>query len=448
MYDLIEKKKRGGTLSGEEIAWMIRGFVKEEIPDYQMAAMLMAICFQGMDREETAYLTMEMEHSGETADLSGIRGVKVDKHSTGGVGDKTTLVVGPVVAACGVKVAKMSGRGLGHTGGTIDKLEAIPGFTTSLRPEEFFRLVNENGIAVAGQTGNLVPADKKLYALRDVTATVDSIPLIASSIMSKKLAAGSDGIVLDVKTGSGAFMKTLEDSAALAETMVDIGKRAGKKCSALITDMDVPLGEAIGNMLEVQEAARTLQGGGPEDLKTICLRLAAHMLETAGKGNLETCMDMARAAIADGSAWNTFLNMVKGQGGDVTCLLDPAQAEKPRFSFLLKAESDGFVTGMDAEGCGVASMLLGAGRARKEDSIDYSAGILLKKKYGDPVKKGDVLAQLYTSDADRFPAAAERLRQAYEFGVNPPEPGRLIYGFVGPDGKFIPEPENRPGNGT
>ncbi|MEQ2429204.1 thymidine phosphorylase, partial [Enterocloster hominis (ex Hitch et al. 2024)] len=289
MYDLIETKKRGGALTKDEIAYMVRGFVDGGIPDYQMSAMLMAIYFQGMNDQEITYLTLEMAHSGDMVDLSPIEGIKVDKHSTGGVGDKTTLVAGPMVASLGVKVAKMSGRGLGHTGGTVDKLESIPGFKTAIPREEFFDIVNRNGIAVIGQSGNMVPADKKLYALRDVTATVDSIPLIASSIMSKKLAAGSDSIVLDVKTGSGAFMKTLEESISLAQKMVSIGCLAGRRCCALITNMDIPLGYAIGNSLEMTEAIRTLKGEGPEDLTRVCLELAANMLHMAGKGTVEEC---------------------------------------------------------------------------------------------------------------------------------------------------------------
>ena len=302
IYDLIETKKRGGALTEEEIAYMVRGFVDGRIPDYQMSAMLMAIYFQGMNDREITYLTLEMAHSGDMVDLSPIEGIKVDKHSTGGVGDKTTLVVGPMVASLGVKVAKMSGRGLGHTGGTVDKLESIPGFKTAIPREEFFDIVNGNGIAVIGQSGNMVPADKKLYALRDVTATVDSIPLIASSIMSKKLAAGSDSIVLDVKTGSGAFMKTLDESICLAKKMVSIGCMAGRRCCALITNMDIPLGYAIGNSLEMTEAIRTLKGEGPEDLTRVCLELAANMLHLAGRGTVKECRKMAEETIDDGSA--------------------------------------------------------------------------------------------------------------------------------------------------
>ena len=316
MYDLIEKKKHGQELSREEIAYMIRGFVDGQVPDYQMAAMLMAIYFRGMTDRETAELTMEMAGSGDMVDLSPIQGVKADKHSTGGVGDKTTLVIVPIVAANGVKVAKMSGRGLGHTGGTIDKLESIPGFQTAIPREEFFRIVNQTGAAVIGQSGNLVPADKKLYALRDVTATVDSIPLIASTIMSKKIAAGSNAIVLDVKTGSGAFMKTLEDSIRLAEKMVAIGTHAGRDCCALITDMDVPLGHAVGNSLEMQESIEVLQGRGPADLTEVCVDLAANMLYMAKAGTIEECRKLAEDSIADGRGLQALKAMVESQGGD------------------------------------------------------------------------------------------------------------------------------------
>lgn len=434
IYDLIEKKKHGGVLSREEIRRMVAGFVAGEIPDYQMAAMLMAIYFQGMEKEETADLTLEMARSGEMADLSGIRGVKVDKHSTGGVGDKTTLIVGPLVASLGVKVAKMSGRGLGHTGGTIDKLESIPGLTTSIPREEFFRIVNETGIAVIGQSGNMVPADKKLYALRDVTATVDSIPLIASSIMSKKLAAGSDGIVLDVKTGSGAFMKEAEEAIALAEEMVDIGTRAGRRCCALITDMDVPLGAAIGNSLEVIEAIETLKGRGPEDLTQVCLQLAAHMLSMAGKGEPDDCHAMAREALAAGGGLKTLAAMVKAQGGDPSYILEPERFERAACSFRVLAGEEGFITHIDTQQCGIASVMLGAGRSRKEDQLDYAAGIYLYKKYGDYVKKDDVIAVLYASRESLFADASKKLLSAYTIGRETPKKKKLIYGRVTREG--------------
>ncbi|WP_125142622.1 pyrimidine-nucleoside phosphorylase [Clostridium transplantifaecale] len=434
MYDLIEKKKRNESLDREEIRFMVQGFVNGEIPDYQMAAMLMAVCFNGMDDEETTNLTLEMAHSGDMVDLSPIEGFKADKHSTGGVGDKTTLIVGPIVASLGVKVAKMSGRGLGHTGGTIDKLEAIPGFQTSIPIETFFEIVKKTGIAVVGQSGNLVPADKKIYALRDVTATVDSIPLIASSIMSKKLAAGSNGIVLDVKTGSGAFMKTLDDSITLAQKMVAIGNGAGRSCSALITDMDVPLGFAIGNSLEVMEAIDTLRGKGPEDLREVCLRLAAEMLHTAGRGDAEECYRMAEQALEDGSAFETFKKMAEAQGGDGSYIDHPEQFEKAPYCRTVEAPEDGYVSHMDTEGCGIASVLLKAGRSTKEDVIDNAAGIILSKKYGDYVKKGEPLAKLYASDELLFGPAEEKILSSYEFSDSKPQAKKLVYARVSKDG--------------
>ena len=430
MYDLIEEKKRGGVLSAGEIREMVAGFVQGEIPDYQMAAMLMAIYFQGMNDEEITALTLEMAHSGDMVDLSPIHGIKVDKHSTGGVGDKTTLVIGPIVAALGVKVAKMSGRGLGHTGGTVDKLESIPGLRTAIEREEFFRIVNENGIAVIGQTGNMVPADKKLYALRDVTSTVDSIPLIASSIMSKKLAAGSDGIVLDVKTGSGAFMKTLEDSVRLAEKMVAIGNMAGRRCCALITNMDIPLGHAVGNSLEMMEAIETLDGRGPRDLTEVCLELAANMLCMADMGPVEECRRMAQKAIEDKSALAALARMVEGQGGDPAYVLEPDRFKQAPFACQVKAPRAGCISHMDTEGIGIASVMLGAGRSKKDDVIDYSAGIILKKKYGEMVEAGDVLAILYAADEGLFEGAKEKLLASYTIGTATPEKEPLVYARV------------------
>ena len=434
MYDLIEKKKRNESLCQAEIEFMVRGFVDGRIPDYQMAAMLMAICFNGMDDTEMTQLTLEMAHSGDMADLSPIEGFKADKHSTGGVGDKTTLVVGPIVASLGVKVAKMSGRGLGHTGGTFDKLEAIPGFKTAIPIAEFFEIVKRTGIAVVGQSGNLVPADKKIYALRDVTATVDSIPLIASSIMSKKLAAGSNGIVLDVKTGSGAFMKTLEDSITLAGKMVAIGNGAGRSCTALITDMDVPLGAAIGNSLEVIEAVDTLRGEGPEDLKEVSLRLAADMLHTAGLGEAEQCYETAAQALEDGRAFETFKKMVAAQGGEPAFIENTELFEKASYTRMVTAPEDGYVSHMDTEGCGIASVLLKAGRSTKDDVIDNGAGIILHKKYGDYVKKGEALAELYASDEALFGPAGEKLLSSYRFSEARPEEKKLLYARVTKDG--------------
>ena len=433
MYDLIEKKRNGGILSSEEITYMVNGYVDGAIPDYQMSAMLMAVYFQGMTDEETSVLTDRVAHSGDMVDLSGIDGIKVDKHSTGGVGDKTTLIIAPIVAACGVKVAKMSGRGLGHTGGTVDKMESIPGMKTSLEPEEFFEIVNKTGLSVIGQSGNLAPADKKLYALRDVTATVDSIPLIAASIMSKKLAAGNDCILLDVKTGSGAFMKTLDDSIALAEKMVAIGENAGKRTVALITDMDIPLGYHIGNALEVIEAVETLNGRGPEDLTGVCLELAANMLYLAGKGSLEECRQMAGDAIDSKKALERLIAMVEAQGGDSGVIKDTDRFKKAPYEYKVCAASDGYVTAIDTKSCGIASAMLGAGRETVDSSIDFSAGIALKCKVGDKVKRGDPLAVLYASDAALFSAAARRFLEAYTISDRNVEMQPLVFARVEKD---------------
>ena len=399
MYDLIMKKRNGEALTEQEIQYMIREYVAGEIPDYQMSAFLMAVYFKGMTEEETLAMTQAVAHSGEMVDLSGIAGVKVDKHSTGGVGDKTTMIIAPIVAACGVKVAKMSGRGLGHTGGTVDKLESIPGLHTSLSREDFFNVVNQTGLSVIGQSGNLAPADKKLYALRDVTATVDSIPLIAVSIMSKKLAAGNDCILLDVKTGSGAFMKSIDDSIALAKEMVAIGENAGRKTVALITDMDIPLGHNIGNSLEVIEAVETLKGNGPEDLTEVCVHLASNMLFLAGKGTLEECRSLVREVIANGEALKRLAAMVEAQGGDSSVIFDTDKFEKAAYQHEVLAKKSGYITFMDTESCGIASAMLGAGRETKDSQIDFAAGIILKKKVGDYVEAGEPICLLYTSDA-------------------------------------------------
>lgn len=430
MYDVIAKKRNGETLSEEEIRFMIDGYVKGEIPDYQMSAMLMAIYLNGMNDKETATLTSEVAHSGDMVDLSPIEGIKVDKHSTGGVGDKTTLVVAPIVAACGVKVAKMSGRGLGHTGGTVDKMESIPGMRTTLTEEEFFQVVNNTGLSVIGQSGNLAPADKKLYALRDVTATVDSIPLIAASIMSKKLAAGSDCILLDVKTGSGAFMKTLDDSITLAEKMVAIGEHAGKKTMALITNMDIPLGSLIGNSLEVIEAVDTLKGDGPEDLTEVCLQLASGMLFLAGKGDLSACRAMAEKTIADGSALKRLIAMVEAQGGDSSVIKDTSLFQKAPFKLEVKSPKGGYITHMDTERCGIASSMLGAGRITKESEIDFAAGIALKKKVGQSVAEGEVMAVLYTSQEELFLASVEEFISAVTISDEKLATEPLIYARV------------------
>lgn len=434
MYDIIEKKRNGGQLSQEEIAYFVQGYTKGEIPDYQAAALAMAIYFQGMQKEETAQLTWAMARSGDMVDLSAIEGVKVDKHSTGGVGDKTTLIVAPVVAACGVKVAKMSGRGLGHTGGTLDKLEAIPGFCTTLPKEQFFAIVNQVGVSVIGQTGNLAPADKKLYALRDVTATVDSIPLIASSIMSKKLAAGSDCILLDVKTGNGAFMKTREGAIQLAQEMVAIGEHAGRHTVALITEMGRPLGHRVGNALEVIEAVETLKGRGPEDLYQVCVQLAGNMLSLAGKGSAEDGCRMAAQAIADGSALRKFQEMVAAQGGDVSCLEDTGRFAQAACRHVVKARQSGYLTAMDTEAIGITSVVLGAGRASKEDPIDYAAGLSISKKTGEWVEEGQELAVLYTNRPQALEEAEERYQQAVHIGPDAPKPLPLIHARVTADG--------------
>lgn len=430
MYDLIEKKKRGDILTDSEIKFMIDGYVTGEIPDYQMSAMLMAIYFNGMNDHEITELTKVMANSGDMIDLSAIDGKKVDKHSTGGVGDKTTLIAAPIVAACGGKVAKMSGRGLGHTGGTIDKLESIPGYRTVLNRQEFFDTVNQCGLSLIGQSGNLAPADKKLYALRDVTATVDSIPLIASSIMSKKLAAGSDCILLDVKTGSGAFMKSLDDSIKLAETMVAIGEGADRRTVALITDMDTPLGFAIGNSLEVIESMEVLKGQGPADLTEVSLQLAANMLYLCDKGTLDECRKLAEKSIENNSAFESFCKMVSAQGGDDSVLRDYDKFPKAPYSKQIIADKDGYIIKMNAESIGVTSVILGAGRETKESDIDFSAGLIIHKKYGDEVKVGDNLATLYTSKEISLDEAEKLYRKAIEIGNTKPEKKPLIYARV------------------
>ncbi len=430
MYDVIKKKRDGKSLSPEEISFFIDGYVKGDIPDYQASALLMAIFFRGMDMEETRALTFAVRDSGVKLDFSGIDGIRVDKHSTGGVGDKTSLVIAPIVASLGLKVAKMSGRGLGHTGGTIDKLESIPGFKTSLPEEEFIDVVNRVGVSIVGQSAELAPADKKLYALRDVTATVDSLPLVVSSIMGKKLAADDDCIVLDVKTGSGAFAKTLEDSTILARTMVDIGKSAGKKTLALITDMDRPLGNAIGNALEVREAIATLSGNGPEDFSEICYVLAANMCYLADMGSMKECDRMVRDAVDSGRALQKFAEMVSAQGGDPSVVHNPSLLKLSPHSKDVISPSDGYIYKVDTEGYGFASLILGAGRNRKEDSIDYGAGIILNKKTGDRVRRGEVIASMYTSDPAKFFAAEEKFLSSTEFSSESPERRPLVLGRI------------------
>jgi pyrimidine-nucleoside phosphorylase len=427
MIDLIKKKRDGGELSKAEIEFIVQGFTTGEIPDYQMSAFAMAVLFRDMTPAERAHLTLAMAASGDQLDLSSIDGVKVDKHSTGGVGDKTTLVLAPMVASLGVPVAKMSGRGLGHTGGTIDKLESIPGFQVELEEHQFIELVNRNKIAVVGQSGNLTPADKKLYALRDVTATVDSIPLIASSIMSKKIASGADAIVLDVKTGNGAFMKTLDQAVELARAMVDIGKLVGRRTMAVISDMNQPLGNAVGNALEVREAIATLKGQGPEDLYELCLTLGSYMVYL---GKMATSPEEARSkleeAITSGKALETFRIFVAAQGGDPTVVDDPDKLPTARFTFDIPAKEDGFVAGIRAEDIGTAAMILGAGRATKDSPIDLSVGLVLHKKIGDRIRKGEPLVTLHSNRED-VQEIRDRVYAAYSFSKVPVNRPTLIY---------------------
>lgn len=398
MVDLIEKKKEGFKHTPEEIHFIVAGYTKGDIPDYQMSAWLMAVCFQGLDKEETAILTKEMMHSGDVIDLSRIQGIKVDKHSTGGVGDKTSLVLGPIVAACGVPVAKMSGRGLGHTGGTLDKLESIPGLHIMIDEEDFVKQVNDCGLAIIGQSGHLDPADKKMYALRDVTATVSCIPLIASSIMSKKLAAGSDAILLDVKYGDGAFMNTIEEAKELARTMIEIGDSLGKDTRATISNMSQPLGYAIGNSLEVKEAIDTLNGHGPEDLLELCLQAGSHMLIQAQKtDSLITARKMLEDAIESKQALRTLCAMVKAQGGDDAFIRHPEMFPKAKEVIPVYSQKTGYVKDLKAKPLGIVSMKLGGGREKTDDDIDYSVGLVLHKKIGDFVKKGEVLVEVHTN---------------------------------------------------
>jgi len=430
--DLIRHKRNGGELSAAEISYLVNGYVSGDIPDYQMSAWAMAVFFRGMTERETADLTIAMADSGERTDLSGVAGVKVDKHSTGGVGDKTTLVLGPLVAAAGVPVAKMSGRGLGHTGGTIDKLESIPGFRVELDRQAFIDQVNRIGVAVVGQSGNMTPADKKLYALRDVTATVESIPLIASSVMSKKIAAGADAIVLDVKTGSGAFMKTVEEAETLARAMVGIGTLVGRRTAAVISDMDQPLGLSIGNALEVAEAIATLRGEGPNDLETICLALAVHMVVLGGKAETEAeALELLRSKLRSGEALAKFREFVAAQGGDPAVADDPARLPAAPVRVEATAAAAGFVQAVDAEELGLAAMTLGAGRAAKDDAIDYAVGLVLSRKVGDRVEAGETLAVLHAAaDDHRAKEAAERVRAAYRIADTPSAPRPLLLSVV------------------
>ncbi len=428
--DIIRKKRDGFELSKEEIECFAFSAADASVPDYQLSALLMAICFNGLSERETLDLTDAMARSGDMADLSGIEGITGDKHSTGGVGDKTTLIVAPIVASCGVKIAKMSGRGLGHTGGTVDKLESIPGFRTSLESDEFISNVNECGICVTGQSGKLCPADKKLYALRDVTATVDNVSLIASSIMSKKLAGGADCIVLDVKCGSGAFMKDEKSAAVLAEKMVEIGRGAGRKISALITDMDVPLGYNIGNSLEIIEAVATLKGNGPEDLTDISVSLAAKLLELSGKGSFDDCKDIARSKISDGSAFDKLCEMVTLQGGDSEYIRNTELFPVSKYIYNVIMPESGYITHMETAGIGSVCVSLGAGRMKKEDDIDPSAGIILYKKTGDYAEKGEIIAELHANDESLFGKAAEQFFSSVTLGNEKPEAKPLVFSIV------------------
>ena len=420
MYDIILKKRSNLPLTDEEIRFVISGYVNGEIPDYQVSALLMTLVFNGMNARELGTLTMAMAQSGHMVDLSSIDGVTVDKHSTGGVGDKTTLIIGPLVAACGGKVAKMSGRGLGHTGGTIDKMESIPNLKVSLEQDDFINQVNSIGLAVIGQSEGLAPADKKLYALRDVTGTVDSIPLIASSVMSKKLASGAQAILLDVKVGSGAFMKTLDDARALAKAMVDIGTENGRSVKAVLTDMDRPLGHAIGNALEIREVIDTLKGHGPEDLTHECLIMAAHMLVLSQICDYETALIRVQEALNSGAALERLRMMIDAQGGDSRVLDDESLLAIGKLTYDVTAPQDGYITHMNTEQCGIASVMLGAGRTVKDGPIDYSAGIVMHKKTGDAVRASESIATLYASDERLLANACKTYLESITFGKTAP----------------------------
>lgn len=430
MYDVILKKRQGIELVDSELQWLIQGYVAGDIPDYQMSAFLMAVIFKGMTPKELGAFTMAMAHSGDMVDLSAIKGIKVDKHSTGGVGDKTTLVIASLVAACGGVVAKMSGRGLGHTGGTIDKMESIPGLRTELSEEEFRNQVNNIGVAVIGQSSNIAPADKKIYALRDVTATVDSIPLIASSIMSKKLASGADAILLDVKVGSGAFMKTIDDARLLAQAMVDIGNANGRIVKAVITDMDRPLGQAIGNALEIAEVIQTLKGRGPQDLTHECLVMATHLLVMSEKGDYDNCYSMVQTALQNGAGLAKLRELIVAQGGKGQVVDDTSLLGSARFTYDIRASKAGYIAHMNTEDCGIASVMLGAGRIVKDGPIDMTAGIVMHKKTGDAVVAGDVLATLYANDESLFEGAEKAYVQALTIGTEASTIGETILGFV------------------
>lgn len=429
MIDLIDKKRSGIELSTEEIEWMVTSYTNDQIPDYQMSAMLMAIYFKDMTNEESSALTLAMAASGDQIDLSAIEGIKVDKHSTGGVGDTTTLVLAPLVASLGIPVAKMSGRGLGHTGGTVDKLEAISGFNVEIPEAKFIELVNNNKVAVVGQSGNLTPADKKIYALRDVTGTVQSIPLIASSIMSKKIASGADAIVLDVKTGSGAFMKTIEEAEKLAKAMVRIGNQVGRRTMAVISDMNQPLGQAVGNALEVKEAIDTLRGQGPDDLTELCLVLGSQMAHLAGVGkDLAEAKGMLEENIQNGKALEVFKLFIESQGGDASIIDHPERLPQAEFTVQVTAQESGYVSAIDANSIGVVSMILGAGRETKEDTIDMAAGLLIHKKVGDEVEKGEVLVTLYSNKKD-MDEAVKKTEHSFQIAAEA-KPLSLIHTII------------------
>ena len=430
MIDIIEKKRDGRALTREEIQYFVKGYVVGTIPDYQVSALLMAVYFNGMTKEETAALTMAMVESGEQIDLSAIQGIKVDKHSTGGVGDTVTLIIGPLVASCDVPVAKMSGRGLGHTGGTIDKLESIPGFHVEITTDEFIRLVNQNKIAVVGQTGNLTPADKKLYTLRDVTGTVESVPLIASSIMSKKIAAGADCIVLDVKAGDGAFMKTVDDAKKLARAMVDIGSEVGRKTIAIISNMNQPLGYAIGNALEVEEAIATLKGEGPEDLTELSLTIASYMVRLAGKADtIEEAREMLEAALRSGKALEKMRTFIVAQGGDGSVIEETDKLPRARYQIEFRAEKEGWIKCLHAENFGHAAGLLGAGRTTKESEINLAVGLVLHKKVGDFVQKGEPLVTIHT-DEENIAEVEQILAESIEISPEKVEKEPLIFDVI------------------
>ncbi|MZQ76458.1 MAG: pyrimidine-nucleoside phosphorylase [Peptoclostridium sp.] len=438
MYDIIKSKRDGHELTDKEVDFFVEGYTRGEIPDYQASALLMAIYFQKMGKEETSNLTMAMARSGDMLDLSLIKGTKVDKHSTGGVGDKTTLVVAPLVAAAGVPVAKMSGRGLGHTGGTIDKLEGIPGFDVSMNIEEFISNVNETGIAISAQTGNLAPADKKLYALRDVTATVDNMSLIASSVMSKKIASGADAIVLDVKTGSGAFMKDDESAFELAREMVDIGNGVGRRTVALVTDMSQPLGNAVGNVLEVIEAIETLRGEGPQDLREISLALGAQMLLFGGKAeSVEEGRYILEELILSGKGLEKLKELVEAQGGDASCIDDTSKLKKASIQIDVMSEKEGYVASIQADEIGRAALVLGAGRETKESEIDLSVGVVVHKKIGDRIEKGESLATIHANDMQSAEEAKQIITAAYEISGGIVEKPQLIKGIVTREGTIM-----------